>query len=205
MIVGISGLIGSGKNTVAEYLVAQHNFQQLSWAVSLKDAVSSIFGWDRNMLEGITEESRLWREQVDTWWSERLNIPDLTPRFILQHLGTDLMRDKFHDDIWVASLENKLRKSTNNIVISDCRFDNEIKTIKKLGGITIRVIRNPLPSWVDLCRTDHAAFKNKYSDIHSSEYTHTLLEYDYVVNNDSTLADLYVKINNLLEDHRVSK
>ena len=65
MLIGIVGLIGSGKDTVAERLVAQHGYRRDSFAKSLKDAVSSMFNWDRESLEGKTDESRQWREQPD--------------------------------------------------------------------------------------------------------------------------------------------
>jgi len=52
MLIGIVGLISSGKDTVAERLVQEHNFKKDSFAKSLKDAVSSMFNWDREMLEG---------------------------------------------------------------------------------------------------------------------------------------------------------
>ena len=54
MLIGLVGLIGSGKDTVAERLVMNHNFRKDSFARSLKDAVSVIFGWDRQLLEGVT-------------------------------------------------------------------------------------------------------------------------------------------------------
>ena len=53
MIIGICGLIGSGKGTVADVLVDQ-GFTKVSFADKLKDGVSTIFGWDRAMLEGDT-------------------------------------------------------------------------------------------------------------------------------------------------------
>ena len=65
MIIGICGLIGSGKGTVADVLVEQHNFTKISFADKLKDGVATVFGWDRAMLEGDTDESREWREQAD--------------------------------------------------------------------------------------------------------------------------------------------
>ena len=126
MIIGICGFIGSGKDTVADYLVNFHEFRRESFANTLKDAISAIFGWDRTLLEGRTRVSREWREQEDEWWSQRLGIK-ITPRFILQNWGTDIIRKGFHDDVWIASLENKLRKNSDNVVISDCRFPNEIK------------------------------------------------------------------------------
>ena len=125
MILGVTGFIASGKDTVADYLCTFHGYKRISFAASLKDAIASIFGWDRELLEGTTKSSREWREQVDPWWSERLG-KEITPRYILQYWGTEVCRNGFHPDIWVASVENKLRKSTDNIVITDCRFANEI-------------------------------------------------------------------------------
>jgi len=131
MIIGICGFIGSGKDTIADFLVSHHGYRRESFASTLKDAVASVFGWDRIMLEGTTKASRVWREQEDEWWSERLGIK-VTPRLVLQLWGTDVCRKAYHDDIWIASLENKLRKIEDDIVISDCRFPNEIQAIKNL-------------------------------------------------------------------------
>ena len=49
-----------------------------------------MFGWPRDKLEGLTKEDREWREQVDYWWSETLNMPQLTPRYVMQYFATDL-------------------------------------------------------------------------------------------------------------------
>ena len=75
MIVGLLGYIGSGKGTVSSVLVNEYGFRQDSFASTLKDACSAIFGWERHMLEGDTKESREWREQVDPWWEEKLGRP----------------------------------------------------------------------------------------------------------------------------------
>ena len=55
MLIGVVGLIGSGKGTVSDRLVEQHGYQKDSFAKSLKDAVASMFNWDRNLLEGDTD------------------------------------------------------------------------------------------------------------------------------------------------------
>ena len=83
MLIGIVGLIGSGKDTVAKRLVDKHGFVKDSFAKSLKDAVSAMFNWDRSMLEGDTKFSRDWREQPDAFWSEKLG-KTVTPRWVLQ-------------------------------------------------------------------------------------------------------------------------
>lgn len=198
MIIGISGLIGSGKDTVAQYLVDQHGYTRHSWASSVKDAVANIFGWDRALLEGDTAESRVWRERVDRWWSHRLEIPNFSPRYALQYVATDLFREKLHQDIWIASVEYKLVSSRGDVVISDCRFQNELDTIRRLGGVCIRVVRGSDPPWVELARNDFNKFREAYPQIHPSEYSSVGLYYDYVLDNNGTLEQLYSNINDLL-------
>jgi hypothetical protein len=208
MIIGIVGFIGSGKDTIADYLVNFHEFRRDSFASTLKDAVAAVFGWNRDMLEGRTKQSREWREQVDPWWSERLNMPHLTPRYVLQVWGTEVARKAFHDDIWIASLEHKLRTSQDNIVISDCRFSNEIKSIKSAGGMVIRVTRGPEPEWYDLAvESNRGGFnhmKTAYPDVHASEYAWVGTEFDAVIDNNGTIEDLYAQIKNLAQLDSVS-
>jgi hypothetical protein len=184
IIVGICGFIGSGKDTIADILIKERGFIKLSFASALKDAVSIIFGWDRAMLEGATKESRELREKVDEWWSQRLSIPSLTPRYVLQHLGTDIFRDKFHPDIWLASLERKLSNCPKNslIVITDCRFQNEISLLKKLGARMVQV--------------DRPVIMN--SLIHTSETSWLETEFDVVINNNSTLDILREEVLNTI-------
>ena len=206
-IIAVAGLIGSGKDTIADYLCTFHGFKRLSFASSLKDAVSSVFGWDREMLEGSTKSSREWREQVDPWWAERLNMPNLTPRHILQQWGTDVLRNHFHDDIWIASVENKLRTAQDDIVITDCRFKNELTAIKRVGGITMRVNRGPNPSWYDIAvqYNNGAEFQKLLlaelndSGVHASEYSSVGLEYDHQIDNNSDLLQLYDKLNKVID------
>lgn len=78
MIIAICGFKGSGKDTMGNILVEKYGYVKLAFASVLKDVISIIFGWDRNLLEGASHESREWREKVDVWWSQRLNIPNLT-------------------------------------------------------------------------------------------------------------------------------
>lgn len=209
MIIGVCGLIGAGKDTIADYLVNIHEFRRDSFAATLKDAVAAVFGWDRIMLEGRTKSSREWREQVDSWWSHRLGR-EITPRHILQHWGTEVCRRGFHDDIWIASLENKLRSAMDDVVISDCRFPNEIHSIRAQGGVVIRVIRGTEPAWVPLA--EQAARGNELAaaalhdlGIHASETSWIGTEFDRVIDNNGSLDELYSQINDLVQDLRVSK
>lgn len=201
-LIGVVGWIGSGKDTVADYLVNNYKFERQSFAGSLKDAVAAVFGWDRELLEGATKEAREWREAVDTWWANRLNMPDLTPRLVLQLWGTEVCRNNFHEDIWVASVENKLRNTDKNIVISDCRFPNEVATIKRAGGKVIWVQRGEKPPWYHSAR---GAAKGNARDIevitalniHASEWAWLDSEFDHIIYNDRTLEDLYNEVDKI--------
>jgi len=216
MIIGLVGLIGSGKDTIADYLVNTHEFRRESFANTLKDSVAAVFGWDREMLEGRSKQSRAWREQVDPWWSERLNMPNLTPRWVLQHWGTEVCRRGLHDDIWIASLENKLRNSQDNVVISDCRFPNEIASIRNAGGKIICVVRGAAPEWYHDALVvnqgpDHnigwssARERMRKLGIHASETAWIGTAFDAVVDNNSSVNQLYAQVNDLVQDLQPAK
>jgi hypothetical protein len=208
MIIGIAGFIGSGKDTIADYLITFKGFKRMSYAEPLKDAISAIFGWDRELLEGTTKYSREWRDQIDPWWAERLDIKHLTPRWVLQQWGTEVGRRAFHDDIWIASIENKLRHAKDNIVISDCRFPNELQSIKNAGGITIRVSRGTNPVWYDAALDYNKGFYTagypvakrllEEHNVHASEYSSVGLDYDYHVDNSGTVDELHRKIDSII-------
>lgn len=216
IIIGIAGLIGSGKDTVADYLVNFHDFRRISFAGALKDAVAVVFGWERELLEGRTKESRVWRETVDPWWAEKLNMPHLTPRWILQYWGTEVCRHHFHDNIWIRSVEHKLMRSTDNVVISDVRFPNEIQSIRDSGGLIIRTQRGPDPEWYrcaeivnrgptkNLSWASNKAILDTFK-VHASETAWIGTEFDAVLNNDGSIDDLYKQVASLLEHRRVAK
>ena len=208
MIIGICGLIGSGKDTIADYLQNIHQFKRESFAHTLKDAVAAVFGWDRELLEGRTKHSREWRETVDSWWATRLDMPNLTPRWVLQYWGTEVFRKGFHDDLWIAALENKLRNSSDDIVITDCRFPNEIRAIREAGGVVIRVRRGPDPEWMNIAAIANQSATPGASTqiltdlgIHASESAWAGTKFDYEINNDADGLDpLFAQIKNLVQD-----
>jgi hypothetical protein len=190
-------------------LVNFHGFRRDSFANTLKDAVANVFGWDRTLLEGRTAEAREWREQIDEWWAQRLNMPKLTPRWVLQYWGTEVCRKGFHDDIWIASVENKMRKTGDNIVISDVRFPNEIQSIHNAGGIVVRIKRGEDPTWYTAAESVNkgpdgnatwSLSKNKLEQlkIHASETAWVGGEIDHIVLNDTTIDELYSQIEQLL-------
>jgi hypothetical protein len=206
MIVGLIGYIGSGKGTVANELVQSYGFRQDSFASSLKDACSAIFGWPRHMLEGDTLESRNWREVVDLWWAEKVGIPNLTPRLALQVIGTDVLRQHFNPDLWFLTLENRIRQNpAQHVVISDVRFPNEIEFIKKQGGTLVRIDRGPVPAWQGtamLANQGNSLAKETMDTVHSSahysEWAWCGTIPNVVLDNNTTIGSLHDQVARMM-------
>lgn len=186
MLIGLVGKKNSGKDTFANYLKNKYNFEKYSFAEPLKQILSILFSWDIEKLKGIDENNREWREKIDHYWSKKLNILDFSPRKAMQIIGTDLFRDNFNENFWVILMEKKINDQLfkKNIVISDCRFENECKMIKENKGIIILIKRNE---------------NNQISDTHKSENIQNIIKYiDYTIENNKKIEDFYENIDILM-------
>lgn len=145
MIVGIAGKAGAGKDTIGDYLIKHRGFVKVSFAFALKKAVAAILNCSVEKMD-----DRDWREKI---------IPELgvSPRYMMQTLGTEWGRQMVNENIWVhlAMERAKLHESDNlNVVITDVRFPNEVQAIQEAGGIVIWVSR---PNQPDIATADHAS------------------------------------------------
>ena len=200
MIIGMMGYMGAGKDTVADILVEEQGFTKLSFADSLKDVVSSVFGWDRDLVEGSTPESREFRDEVDEWWSSELGIEDFTPRKALQLIGTDLFREKFNGDIWV---KNTIRRATlyENVIIADIRFVNEANLVLENQGTLVRITKGMYPIWHDVAQRAMSGdtssleyMKTHYAGVHRSEWDCINVNSHYHLRNDGTIEELKAQV-----------
>lgn len=200
MIVGLVGFIGSGKGTAGDIL-SELGFIKESFAGSVKDIASVMFGWPRHLLEGDTDESRKFREEPDEAWSKRFGR-SFSPREALQKIGTEVGRDIFHTDFWVQALDAKV-ESNKNYVITDVRFPNEIEWIRNQGGIVIEVQRGDNPIWYDdLALLESAEYKALYmrsnTTVHQSEWAWVGQPIDYTITNNETKDKLKYKLIDIL-------
>jgi len=201
MIIGIVGFIGSGKGTAADILVSKHGFTKLSFADAVKDATAAIFGWQRSLLEGDTEESREFREQNDEWWATKFGCKSFTPRLALQMMGTEAGRNVFHKDLWIYALERKMAMYPN-VVIADVRFPNEIDFIKSKGGFVVRVCRGTDPEWYeDAVRANREKNTDLMTDhpVHYPEWAWAGEIMDYQLENIGAISMLEADIGHMLK------
>lgn len=192
-IIAIVGHIGSGKDTAAKFFIDTYNYKKVSFADSLKDALSSIFVWDRQLLEGTSAESRNWRNKKDVFWSNALGF-EVTPRLMMQTIGTDLFRHHFSNYIWVYSSVLKIEKSTSSVVVADVRFPEEYNALKELGATFIRMQRT-VPDWEDTARKalsgdEQAIAHLKENKIHESEWYQLGFVCDYSIDNSGSIIQM---------------
>lgn len=212
MIIGLSGLIGSGKNTAASLIkeaYPEKNFENLSFARTLKDAVSVMFGWDRKMLEGDTNESRTFRITPDSFWSDKFGY-QVTPRGILQKFGNEA-KNYFCEDFWSASGVQRVieHNPDKNFLITDVRYPDEIKYLTSVEALLIEVQRGEEPEWYYQAKRVNKGKANidefpLLKNIHVSEWKWIGLIPNKVYNN-GTLDDLQEQLTALIVKHYQEK
>jgi len=145
MLIGITGMARSGKDTVGNYLV-QNGFHLYKMAYPLKKCIAQRFGLTFDEVD-----SGDWRDQPSDMFgynhlqSFTNEIKFFSLRSWMQWLGTEVGRDIFGKDAWIipmiAEWENIKNQNLPGMVITDIRFDNEAKAVIDLGGTIVRVIR----------------------------------------------------------------
>jgi dephospho-CoA kinase len=181
-VIGILGLKRSGKDTSAEYLINNYGYVRYSFADPLKRATKEIFGFTDEQLWGDEKET------IDSNWG-------ISAREILQIMGTELFQYDIHKhtdklshigrNIWVNRFKiwykDELKKNPNlMVVIPDVRFPHEVDIIKSIGGSIWKVVRPSLNN----------------VDLHPSETEMESIIPDLLINNDSTIENLYKTIEN---------
>jgi hypothetical protein len=110
-----------------------------------------------------------------------------TGRSFMQTLATDAIRDVLHPDTWLISAFRKYVPGFTNWIFSDMRYSNEYNYVKKLGGTTIKIVRNDATS---------------NAGNHSSENGLNDVEFDYTIYNNGTIQDLYDQIKIIFDSFK---
>ena len=179
--IGLCGKAGAGKDSVADYLVEEHDFSKVSFAYALKQGVKAMFALPDEL---VNDRSRR-DEPLE-------GMPDWTVRKLWQFVGTDLMRNQVDKDIWIKTLARCVRQhrqaSVEHIVISDVRFPNEVACLHDIAGDGIACL-------IEVKRPGHVGhdvgLKNHESETH-------VLQLDLSIENDGTMLELNDKVDEVL-------
>lgn len=138
-LIGLySSVMQSGKSTVADHLVLQHGFRRVRFAGPLKDMARALF---THFATDQTSERMIEGDLKD---SPHPMLRGVTPRWVLQSLGTQWGRELIYPDLWVdmAMAEvDRVRRTGTPVVIDDLRFPNELAALVGAGGRAFRIIR----------------------------------------------------------------
>ena len=192
-------------NDLNSYLKNSHNleceWEQKSFAEKIKKIVCLLLNCTMTDLEDpVFKETELGEE----WWVIKLpngeiipylgdyspfykkyDVIKLTPRLLLQLLGTECGRKIIHPNIWVNSLMRDYNSS--KWLISDVRFPNELEAIKMHTNKLIRVVRT----------FEHE--DNHLSEVALDYYN----DWDYVINNDGSIDNLIFKVKEIMIKEKI--
>lgn len=165
MIIGISGKMRSGKDTVANYIQQKYGFEHTRFSKGIKEIYNTYHYKDNKGIK---------------------------PRMEYQEIGQGL-RAILGENVWV-NYTLKGIDPTKHTVISDVRQDNEFHALREKGALIILVKtsedtqKRRLGS---LGETDDSRLEHETEQI-----TESLA--DIIIYNDSTLEELYKKIDAIL-------
>jgi hypothetical protein len=179
--IGLLGNAGSGKDTLADYLVNDKEYIKYNFADPIKEISKIIF----NLSD---EQLYCSKDIIDERWG-------LSPRIIFQRIGTEFGQYKIYDlfpelkdkiayrGLWLKLFEVFLEANKDkNIVIADVRFKHEVDFLKKHNFNIIKINR-----------------ENNKNDSHISEKEINLIKnVDYEINNNSTKEDLFTHYNDFI-------
>jgi len=142
MILGLSGAKGSGKDTVAAYLVKNHQFERKAFADPLKKSIAALFDIPFAEIDKLKNNVDV-KVSVESVVGHRLmGVHDMTFRTFLQRYGTESHRDVFGEDFWLDyTLPVQGYYPGRAIVVTDVRFKNEADRVKECGGTNVMITR----------------------------------------------------------------
>lgn len=204
-LIGISGKMGSGKDTAAlliKRVLSNHEltdntiahlvqnpsptlkddsgWQIKKFSTKLKEVVSVLTGAPVEKLD----DQNFKKHMISETW-------DMTFRELMQKIGTEAMRDNVSQDVWVNSLfdgydEFRSFGPYRKWIITDVRFKNEAAAIKARGGIILRI------------ENDRVIKSN-----HTSETELDVYPFDYIIDNNKTLEEFAIEIRKFLEHFKL--
>lgn len=189
MIIGLSGYARSGKDTVAEYLVDNYGFTRVAFADEIRRALLAINPW----VGGIASLNEMVEHEG---WDNVKIIPHA--REMLQNLGV-YARDTWGASFWINELFRHMDKNCRDengelkdIVITDVRFKNEANAVAGW------VAKNPV--LIRINRPSVAPVNQHISEVDLDDYV-----FKHIIDNDSDIFDLYLKVEELMRELGVNK
>jgi hypothetical protein len=161
IVIAVAGKKKTGKDTLGKMLAGELNVRAyihenvindveiFHFADPIKKFCHEYLGLDNSKMYGSDEDKN---ELTDIFWTQMPFLPKnfqppsyqmkMTYRQIMQYVGTEWFR-RINDHIWIDKCFEAISGSKCRIaLICDCRFPNEVLSVKKLGGYAMKIERN---------------------------------------------------------------
>jgi hypothetical protein len=168
MIIGLTGNKYHGKDTVADIIIKEKNYERLSFASPIKQTLNTILCLPNEY----TCDPKLKETPLPMWDNK-------TPRQLMQELG-DNFKKLYGNDIFIKNMNLRLIGRDKPVIITDVRFDDEAKIIQERGGYIIKV--------------DSTERLGENKDSHNSEKGISADLIDYVIYNNLGKKELFSEV-----------
>lgn len=181
MLIGLAGWARVGKDEVARFLIEDHGYTRVAFADGLRACLLAL---DPMIpIPSLLRPRRLSElVGIDGWELAKDQYPEV--RVLLQRLGTEVVRDQIDPDAWVTLAGRKVQAALPRVVLTDCRFPNEVELIYRLRGQLWRITRPGC---------DHV-------NAHISEGALDRVTADQIIDNDGSLVDLRQAVDDLVKE-----
>jgi hypothetical protein len=201
LLIGLSGKFGAGKTTI-QRILEKKSYVRVNMADILKQTLSLHCNIPLHLLEGETEESRIFRESpVEEKWQQFFQEMEIfskykkegkkiTWRIVMNVYGAELFRNMVHKNYWIQCTMQKIEhllKKGENVVVGDVRYENEKDMIKQLGGKLWFVTRENSENNIVLSDPNH-----------SSNKTFTEEFIDEKIENNGTIEELELLVDSIM-------
>jgi hypothetical protein len=198
LLIGLNGVAQSGKDTVGKILCDNHGFKRLAFADALRKGlyeINPIVSIDvetesQSLLKRLSGEperinTKILRIQdiVDNIGWDEAKVKYIEIRELMQRYGTEGGRLIHGEYCWVNVLEKTIKANpTENYVITDMRFDNEVSLVGKLDGLRVQIQREGVTS----------------VNNHISDKVLPRWMFDHIIHNNGTIKELEEQVNELV-------
>lgn len=195
-ILAVGGQAGMGKDTFVDEAERLMKMNASAYRTSFAEGVKSILSNTFSVSLGQIERSKRDPEPMPEF--------QVSTRRALQMIGDGFREIK--QDVWVEQLLKRVDASdATHALVTDLRYENEMKALKKRGGILVLVGRacmlnedaNPSESFMRL-QVERQLGKHageKVVDLRHDETT----EFDFFVRNDGSLAEYRESVRRVLD------